>query len=86
LQALEVHLQEAKLHVYTLQAQLKALTLVERMKRFPEQCTAKQQVHTLQSKVMEVSQRLQPVQEKECQLFTEVESQGATLEHIIITA
>jgi uncharacterized coiled-coil protein SlyX len=56
LQALEAQLQEAKLHVDTLQAQLKALTPVERMKKFPEQCTAQQQVHTLQSKVMEVSQ------------------------------
>jgi hypothetical protein len=56
LQALEAQLQEAKQHADTLQAQLKALTPVERMKRFPEQCTAQQQVHTLQSKVMEVSQ------------------------------
>jgi hypothetical protein len=30
----------------------------------------------IQIKVMEVTQRLQPVQEKACQLFTEVESQG----------
>jgi hypothetical protein len=40
----------------------------------------------IQSKVMEVTQRLQPVQEKACQLFTEVESQGAELEQIVITA
>jgi hypothetical protein len=56
LQALEAQLQEAKQHVDTLQAQMKALTPVERMKRFPEQRTTQQQVHTLQSKVMEVSQ------------------------------
>jgi hypothetical protein len=56
------------------------------MKRFQEQRTAQQQIHMIQSKVMEVSQRLQPVQEKACQLFTEVESQGAELEQIIITA
>jgi hypothetical protein len=55
LQALEAHLQEAKKHADTLQAQLKALTPVERMKRFPEKCTTQQQVHMLQSKVMEVS-------------------------------
>jgi hypothetical protein len=29
---------------------------------------------------MEVSQQLQPVQEKACQLFTELESQGVELE------
>jgi hypothetical protein len=40
----------------------------------------------IQSKVMEVSQRLQPVQEKACQLFTEVESQGVELEQVVITA
>jgi hypothetical protein len=34
--------------------------------------------------VIEVSQRLQPVQEKACQLFTEVESQGAELEQVIM--
>jgi hypothetical protein len=39
----------------------------------------------IQSKVMEVTQRLQPVQEKACQLFTKVESQGAELEQIVIT-
>jgi len=65
---------------------MKALTPVERMKRFAEQRTTQQQVHTLQSKVMEVSQRLQPIQEKACQLFTEVESQGAKLEQVVITA
>jgi hypothetical protein len=86
LQALEAQLQEAKQHADTLQAQLKALTPVERMKRFAEQCTTQQQVHTLQSKVMEVSQRLQPIQEKACQLFTEVESQGTELEQVVITA
>jgi cell division protein FtsL len=39
LQALEAQLQEEKQHADTLQAQLKALTPVERMKIFPEQCT-----------------------------------------------
>jgi hypothetical protein len=39
----------------------------------------------LQIKVMEVSQRLQPIQEKACQLFTEVESQGTELEQVVIT-
>jgi hypothetical protein len=56
LQALESQLQEAKQHADTLQAQLKALSPVERMKRFPEKCMAQQQIHMIQTKVMEVSQ------------------------------
>jgi hypothetical protein len=86
LQALESQLKEAKQHTDTLQAQLKALSVVERMKRSQEQCTAQQQIHTIQRKVMEVTQRLQPVQDKACQLFTEVESRGAELEQVVTTA
>jgi hypothetical protein len=56
------------------------------MKRSQEKCTAQQQIHTIQSRVMEVTQRLQPVQDKACQLFTEVESRGAELEQVVITA
>ena len=56
------------------------------MKRFAEQRTTQQQVHTLQSKVMEVSQCLQPLQEKACQPFTELESQGDELKQVVITA
>jgi hypothetical protein len=82
---LEAQLHEEKKHVDVLEAQLKSMTLVERMKRFTEQCTTQQQVHTLQSKVMEVSQRLQPLQEKACQLFTKLEIQGAQLEQGVIT-
>jgi uncharacterized phage infection (PIP) family protein YhgE len=74
LQALESQLQEAKKHADTLQAQLKALSVVDRMKRSHEQRTTQQQIHTIQRKVMEVNQWLQPVQDKACQLFTEVES------------
>jgi hypothetical protein len=54
------------------------------MKMFVEQHTTQQQVHTLQSKVMDVSQCLQPLQEKACQLFAELESQGAELEQGVI--
>jgi hypothetical protein len=74
LQALEAQLQEEKKHADALQALLKTLTLIKRMKWFVEQHNAQQQVHTLQIKVMEVSQQLQPIQEKACQLFTELES------------
>jgi hypothetical protein len=35
---------------------------------------------------MEVTQRLQPVQDKAYQLFTEVEGQGAELEQVVTTA
>jgi hypothetical protein len=35
---------------------------------------------------MEVSQQLQPIQEKACQLFTELEIQGDELEQVFITA
>jgi hypothetical protein len=82
---LEAQLQEAKQHADLLQVQLKSVTPVERMKRFAEQHTTQQQVHTLQSKVMDISQRLQPLQEKACQLFVELESQGAELEQGAIT-
>jgi hypothetical protein len=56
LQALESQLQESKKHADMLQAQLKALSPIERMKRFPEHRMAQQQIHMIQSKVMEVSQ------------------------------
>jgi hypothetical protein len=77
LQALESQLQaEAKKHTNILQVQLKALLAIERMKQSQEQCTVQQHIHTIQRKVMEVTQWLQPVQDKAYQLFTEVESQG----------
>jgi hypothetical protein len=61
LHKLESQLQEAKYDAEKIQVQLKALSPVGRIKRFPEKCTTQQQIHTLQSKVMEVSQRIQPV-------------------------
>ena len=42
LNTLEAQLQEEKQHVDMLQAQIKTLTPVERMKRFAEQCTTQQ--------------------------------------------
>jgi hypothetical protein len=62
---------------------LKLLSAVEIMKRSQEQCTAQQQVHTIQSKVMEVTQRLQPVQYEAFQLFEENEGRGAELEQVV---
>jgi hypothetical protein len=83
LQALESQLQEAKQHAEILQAQLKALSVVERMKWSQEKRTVQQQIHMIQRKVMEVTQWLQPVQDKAYQLFTEVESRGAELEQVV---
>jgi hypothetical protein len=83
LKALESQLQEAKQQATTVQVQLKLLSAVERMKRSQEQCTAQQQVHTIQRKVMEVTQRLQPVQDEACQLFEEIEGRGAELEQVV---
>ena len=34
---------------------------------------------------MEVSQQLQPIQERACQLFAELENQGAELKQVFIT-
>jgi hypothetical protein len=53
------------------------------MKRSQEQCTAQQQVHAIQSKVMEVTQKLQPVQDAACLLFEEIEGRGEELERVV---
>jgi hypothetical protein len=39
----------------------------------------------IQSKVMEVTQQLQPLQDRACQLFLEIESQGIDLEQVVNT-
>jgi hypothetical protein len=53
------------------------------MKRSQEQCMAQQQVHAIQRKVMEVTQKLQPVQDAACLLFEEIEGRGAELEQVV---
>jgi hypothetical protein len=40
----------------------------------------------IQSKVMEVNQQLQPMQDKACMFFTEIEAQGTELEQVVILA
>jgi hypothetical protein len=55
LKALESQLQEAKKQAEIVQAQLNPLSAVERMKRSQEQRTSQQQIHTIQSKFMEVT-------------------------------
>jgi hypothetical protein len=53
------------------------------MKISHEQHTAQQQVHAIQSRVMEVNQRLQPIHDEACQLFEEIEGRGAELEQVV---
>ena len=65
--------------------QLKPLPAVERMKQSQEQCIAQQQIHTIQIKVMEVTQRLQPIQDEAFQLFIEIKGWGAKLEQVVTT-
>jgi hypothetical protein len=55
------------------------------MKQSQEQRTAQQKIHMIQSRVMEVTQWLQPVQYKACHLFTEVESRGEEMEQVVNT-
>jgi hypothetical protein len=86
LKTLESQLQEAKYQAEIIQAQLKPLSAIERMKRSQEQCTSQQQVHTIQRKFMEVTQRLQPIQDEAYQLFAEIEGRGAELEQVITAA
>jgi hypothetical protein len=59
------------------------LLAVEQMKISQEQCTTQQEVHAIQSKVMEVTQKLQPFQDATCLLFEEIESRGAELERVV---
>jgi hypothetical protein len=53
------------------------------MKRSQEKRTAQHQIHTIQSRVMEITQKLQPVQDKAYQLFIKVEGQGEELEQVV---
>jgi hypothetical protein len=65
------------------QAQLKPLSAIERMKLSQEQRISQEQVQTNKRRVMEVTQRLQPIQDEACQLFAEIEGQGEELEQVI---
>jgi hypothetical protein len=61
LRKLEAQLQEAKKQALTVQAQMKLLTAVERMKISQEHCAVQQQITTIQGRFVEVTQRLQPM-------------------------
>ena len=80
---LESHLQEEKHEAEKLQVQLKALSPIEKMKQSHKQCIAQQHICIIHRKVMEVTEQLQPLQDKVYQLFTEVESRGSELERVV---
>jgi chromosome segregation ATPase len=85
LRKLEAQLQEAQQQALTVQAQMKSLTAVERMKRSQEQRTVQQQITAIQGRVMEVTQKLQPVQDEACKVFEEIEGQGSQLDQVVAT-
>jgi chromatin segregation and condensation protein Rec8/ScpA/Scc1 (kleisin family) len=85
LKKLESLLQEEKQHADTVQAQLKLLSPIEKMKRSQEQCTVEQLVITTQNRVVEVTQKLQLIQEAAYLLFEEIEGQGTLLEQVVFT-
>jgi hypothetical protein len=64
---------------------MKSLTTVERMKRSKEQSAAQQYITTIQGRVMEVTHRLQPMQEESCVVFEEIEGQGSKLDQVVVT-
>ena len=64
---------------------MKLLTALERMKRSQRECTVPQQIIALQGKVMEVTQKLQPVQDEACKVFEEINSQGSQLYQVVAT-
>jgi hypothetical protein len=66
LKTLDSKLHEVKYQAKIIQVQLKPLLTVERMKRSQEQCSSQQQVHAIQSRVMEVTQRFQTIQDEAC--------------------
>jgi hypothetical protein len=55
------------------------------MKRSQEQRAIQQQVIAIQRKVMEVTQRLQPVQDEACMIFEELEGKGSQLDQLVAT-
>jgi uncharacterized protein YdcH (DUF465 family) len=85
LRKLEAQLQEAQQQAFSVQVQMKLLTTVERMKRSQEQCAVQQQITALQGKVMEVTQKLQPVQDEACKVFEEIDGQGSQLDQVVAT-
>jgi hypothetical protein len=84
LKKLDSQLQKEKQHVDTVQAQLKILSPIERMKGSQEQHTSQQLILTMHNRVMEVTQKLQLSQEAAYLLFEEIEGQGKLLEQVVV--
>jgi hypothetical protein len=83
LKTLDSQLQEEKKQAAVVQVQLKILSVVERMKISQEQRTTQQQVHAIKSKVMDVTQKLQPFQDAAYLLFEDIEGRGAELGQVV---
>jgi hypothetical protein len=43
------------------------------------------QITAIQSRVMEVTQKLQPMQDEDCKVFEETEGQGSQLDQVVTT-
>jgi hypothetical protein len=43
-----------------------------------------QQITSIQGRVMEVTQRLQPIQDEVCAVFEEIEGQGSQLDQVVV--
>jgi hypothetical protein len=82
---LEAQLQEAQQQASSVQEQMKLLTAKERMKRSQEQCTIQQQITVIQGRVMEIVQKLQPVQDEAYKVFEEIEGQVSQLDQVVVT-
>jgi hypothetical protein len=52
---------------------MKLLTTVERMKRSHKQCTIQKQITSLQGRVMEVTQKLQPMKDEACKVLEDID-------------
>jgi hypothetical protein len=55
------------------------------MKRSQEQCVVQQQITATQGRVMDVTHKLQSVQDESCTVFEEIEGQGLQLEQVVVT-
>jgi hypothetical protein len=62
---------------------MKLLIVVEMTKRYQEQHTVQKKITTLQGKVMEVTHKLQPVQDESCKVFEDIDGQGSQLDQVV---
>jgi hypothetical protein len=51
----------------------------------PGASAVQQQITALQGRVMEVTQKLQPVQDEACKVFEEIDGQGSQLDQVVAT-